>query len=276
MQSLISPTCVAFVALAALGANAQTVAILADVKGEATIAGTAAKLMSELSKDGSLELGREARASVMFLATGKEFSLRGPGSFRIDGDAIKAAQGAAPVARQTPWRVSSDVVVKVAQTAPASIRMRSALARVELVSPTRGKISTMKPSFAWQAGGVDAPVQFELVESDGTKQDTVISARAQGEKFALPANVSLRPGKTYRWSVKRSDNPENSAEASFATLADADLQRVSRQRPRENAAISDWVMYGLTLHDMGAYADAKVVWERLARVRPEFAELAKN
>jgi hypothetical protein len=256
-------------------AYAQTVAIVSDLKGEARIAGSPAKVMSELTKDSAIELGRDGRASVMFLASGKEFSVRGPGAFQIEGEGLKASVGAAPVARQTAWRVSNDVVVKVAETAPASIRMRSIAPRVELLSPTRGKLSNLKPSFAWTAGSADTTVQFELLEGD-TGRDVVIAARAQGDKFLLPANVSLRAGKTYRWSVKRSDNPDSAAEATFATLSDADLLRVTRQRPRDNAAISDWVMYGLTLHDMGAYADAKVVWERLAKVRPEFVELAKQ
>lgn len=271
--------CRLFVALASTWvgvAPAQTVAIISDIKGEARIAGSPAKVMSELPKDGTLELARDARASVMFLATGKEFSIRGPGSFTVESEAIKTSIGAAPVARQTAWRVSNDVIVKVSETAPASIRMRSVSPRIELVSPTRGKLSTLKPTFAWQGGGADAAVQFELVEGESQPREVVIAARATGEKFSLPPNVSLRPGKSYRWSVKRADNAENVAEAAFATFSDADILRIARQRPRENAPLSDWVMYGLTLHDMGAYADAKVVWERLAKVRPEFVELAKN
>jgi hypothetical protein len=252
-------------------ADAKPIAIIADTKGEVKVGAQAAKIMTELTRDSEVDLGADARASVMFIATGKEFSLRGPGRFVVEDAQVKAKAGPAPAARQTAWRVSNDVVVKVGETAPASIRMRSfAPPRVELVSPREGKLLQMKPVFTWQAGGSTVPVQFELVE--GTAE-SVISARAEGEKFVLPANVTLRPGKTYQWGVKRMDQPEQQARATFTTASADEITRLTKLKPKESAPIADWVMYGLTLHETGAFAEAKSVWERLAKVRPEFAEL---
>jgi hypothetical protein len=263
----------AWVVMVATAAQATPVAIIADSKGSVTLGAQAVKPLTELSQDALLDVAAGGRASIMFMASGKEFNILGPGQYRIAVDSVKAVSGAAPVARSTAWRVSTDAVVQVNKTAPASIRMRSiAPPRVELVAPRDGKLAHLKPRFQWQAGGPNTSVEFSLVEDN---RAPVISARAQGEVFDLPANVSLQPGKTYRWTVRRSDAPQLEAEGTFVTASNDELKRLAKVLPKEKAATSDWVMYALTLHEIGAHADARQVWDRLAKTNPAFADVGR-
>lgn len=255
-----------------LTVTARTVAILSDLKGSATLAGAPAKLMGELPANSTLEVAAEGVASVMFLVSGKEFTLKGPGKFQIGSDAIKALSGSAPTARQTPWKVSEDVMVKVSQTAPASIRMRSLGVKLEVVMPATGKVASLQPVFQWSGATPEMQVEFELAQADGVK---VISAKTQGERFTLPATTLLKAGTQYRWTVRPTSGATEIPQGEFETLSAKQIDRLNRLKPRDASPTSDWAMYALTLHDVGAYQEAKLVWQRLAKVRPEFAEFAR-
>ena len=47
-----------------------------------------------------------------------------------------------------------------------------------------------------------------------------------------------------------------------------------RRKPDDKAQFSDWLLYALTLKDVGADQDAGEIWAKLAKDRPDLPELA--
>ena len=93
---------------AALPGWAEGIAFLSNLKGDVAVDGNARPiLLAELSRCAKLVLGREAQASVMFVSSGKEYALKGPGEFLVKDTEIAASSGMPPMTRETAWRASS-------------------------------------------------------------------------------------------------------------------------------------------------------------------------
>ena len=133
-----------FIASAPQALAAGAVAFVTDLAGEVSVdGGSRPLLMAELAKGQRVAVRRGGALSVMYIQSGREFALKGPGDFTIGEREIVVASGTAPAARETPWRASGDVLVKVAQTQSASIRMRS-LAPVKADEPSALRHSLTK------------------------------------------------------------------------------------------------------------------------------------
>ncbi len=103
------------------------------MKGDVAVDGDSRPLLlAELAKGQKIVVSKDAQAAVMYIGSGKEFVLKGPGEFVVKDAEVGASSGAAPVARTTEWRASSKVLGQVAQTASASVRMRS-------IAPAEGR-----------------------------------------------------------------------------------------------------------------------------------------
>ena len=61
---------------------------------------------------------------------------------------------------------------------------------------------------------------------------------------------------------------------SFKTLPTHSLDLTQKRKPDDKAAFSDWLLYALTLKEVGADQDAGEVWAKLAKDRPDLPELA--
>lgn len=262
---------------AALAADA--VAFVTNLKGEVALdGGTRPLLMAELAKGQKIAVAKEATLSVMYIQSGKEYLLKGPGEFAVGEREITAGSGTPPSARETPWRASGDVLVKVAQTQSASIRMRSispakAAAPAALEFPVRGAVSSLQPVLRWTAA--DAKAMAEIVVSPvGAEGKPVVKAKAAGGAYKLPSR--LKPDAEYVWSVSIAGAELGSA--TFRTLPAASLEKADKRRPTDKAEFSDRVLYALLLQELGASQEASELWGRLAQERgdlPELAALAK-
>jgi hypothetical protein len=258
---------------------AGQVAFVTNVKGEVVVdGGSRPLLMSELGKGQKVTVGKEATLSVMFIQSGKEFVLKGPGDFAVGDREMIAGSGVPPTSRETPWRASSEVLVKVAQTQSASIRMRSmaparAAAPASLEFPVRGAVSTLQPVLRWAAGEVKAPGEIAIAVA-GAEDKPVVKARSAGGTLKVPSR--LKPDTEYVWSVTVAGTEVG--KASFRTLPAASIEKAEKRRPAENAEFSDRALYALLLQELGATQEAAEIWARLAQERsdlPEIAALAK-
>lgn len=261
-------------ALASVPAWAGGIAFISDVKGGAQLDGTApAKLLAELPAGAKLRLAPGAQVSVMYIATGREYVLKGPGDYELREKEVAAAQGAAPQARPTEWRASNQVLAQVSQTSAASVRMRSvAKARdaQPAAFPAEGSIATLQPTFRWS--GAAATGQFFLV-ADG-HEAPVHSAKTTGATYRLPAK--LKPDTEYYWRVSTTDG--DVASGRFRTLTADAVRTVEARRPAAKAGFSDRLLFALMLEEMGARQEARELFAALAQERtdlPELAALAK-
>lgn len=278
MRTIQSALFAALLAWALPLSAADPVAFFTNLKGEVALDGNPRPLLlAELSRGQKITLGPQASASVMFIASGKEYLLKGPAEFQIKDSEVAGSTPLPPQVRGTEWRTNSKVLVQVAQTSAASVRMRSLGKpregpRHTLLFPTEGKVATLQPMFRWRAA--DDREQGELTVLEVGSAKPAHLARASGGSYRLPA--MLKPDTEYAWSYAVGGNEVGSGR--FRTLPAASLREVDRRRPDARAAFSDRVLFALLLQDLGAVQEAREVWARLAEERadlPELAALAK-
>jgi len=254
----------------ALFAAQPGVAFVTDLKGEARLDTQRAALMSEVSEGQKLVLGNGAAVTLMFIQSGEEFQLPGPGDYLVRGREVVAAKpdGAKIVKRPTPWRTETTHLVNVAKTATASLRMRGITPAADgktlrLLSPSGDKVANLNPVLRWQGGA--APFRLE-VTLDGV---SIFASDKAASPFTMP--VKLLPGRQYAWTVKAGDS---AVSAEFVMLGADDLKRLSPLRPRVQTTFPDRLLYAVTLHGLGATSEARETFAQLAAARPDLPELA--
>jgi hypothetical protein len=183
-----------------------------------------------------------------------------------------------PTMRDTPWRVSSQTVAQIAQTSSASVRMRGVgnmrpeekLPVERLLYPLQTKVLNLQPVFRWASANAKGPFEFELLASDGGK--SLFKAKVAATTIKLPGNIKLLPDAEYNWTVGAAAAALGSG--SFKTLPMQSLELAQKRKPENKAQFSDWLLYALTLHELGAVQDAQEIWGKLAADRPDLPELA--
>ena len=259
---------------AALPAWAEGIAFLSNLKGEVAVDGNARPiLLAELSKGQRLVLGRDAQASVMFVTSGKEYSLKGPGEFLVKDNEVAASSGMPPMTRETAWRTSGKVLAQAAQTSAASVRMRSIVlpkadAAPRLLFPTQGNVASLQPTFRWRAA--DAKAQGEFVLLVAGQEKPVLTAKATNGMYRVPAK--LLPDTDYVWAVSVAGDEIGTGR--FRTLPADAVAQVEQRRPKDKADFSDRVLFTLMLQEMGAAQEAQESWSRLAQERTDLPELS--
>lgn len=260
------------------------VAFLTDLKGEAKVDGAPRPpIMSELARGQKLALGQNAQMSVMFIQSGEEFLLKGPGEFEIDkaGKTVSQLSKTGQITpRKTEWQISSQALVKVSKTASASIRMRGASPTAvpdtkvgALLYPVRGSISTLQPVLSWQAGGSAAADVAIALASEPDKPIAAGKGTGGSHKFS----TRLSPDTEYVWTV--SAGGTELGRGKFRTLSTEQIAQLDKRRPTEKSGFSDRLLYAITLNDLGATQEAQTLWAKLAAERsdlPELASLGRN
>ena len=288
--ALTTLTALTLVGMTAIGsAQTQTpgIAFITDVKGAATLDANKVNLMAELKKGARLGCAGTCEVGVMFLQSGKEFVLKGPGDFVVSDSEVAAKVGPPPKVRETEWKVSGKTVNALSQaTSSASIRMRSIgsgsaapapaapLPVERLLYPTMTTVVSLQPAFHWASANENGPFEFEL-KANATPAKNVYKAKANTVNVKLPNSVKLQPDTEYTWIVKAAGGAGLVVGTStFKTLTTAALEVVQKRKPADKAEFSDQLLYALTLQELGAQQDASEVFAKLAKDRPDLPELA--
>ena len=248
---------------------ADPVAFVSDFRGDVAMNGAGRPpFLAELIPGTKLVLGAEATATVMYVVSGEEFLLKGPGDFTVTRQGVKAVKGPAPAIRVPPLKASTTVLVQTSRTATASLRMRSAPAprgdRVGPLYPVNAKVASAQPVLRW-AG--DAGGTWTVVVSTAAGKEAFRGA-AKGTTLRLP--VRLAAGETFLWSVSAGSE---SGEARFETLP-ADAIAAADKARAAAKSFADRVLLAMFLQDLGAAHDSREVWAQLAAERPDIPELA--
>jgi len=267
------------ISAAAVSVQAQTgIAFITDVKGEAALDAGKASLMAEVKKGARINCARECAVGVMYLLSGKEYVVKGPGDFLVGDNEVTAKIGPPPTVRETKWKVSSQVVAQASQTSSASIRMRSLgtakpeipLPAERLIYPRDTRVASLQPAFRWTSVNAKGPFDFELKANGSAKP--VYKAKASTMNLNLPGSIRLQPDVEYSWAVR--SGATDVGMTSFRTLPAHAIDLTQKRKPDDRAAFSDWLLYALTLKEVGADQDAGEVWAKLAKDRPDLPELA--
>ena len=258
-------------ALAAHAAGADGIAFITNIKGEISVDGnTRPALLSELTRGQKIVVGKESQASVMYIASGKDYILRGPADYLVKDNEVTGSVAMPPVTRDTAWRTTNQVLAQVGQTSAASVRMRS-IGKPKgpepvLIYPTLGAVATLQPTLRWHADNAKADVMILAVGQD----KPLHQGKASSGAYKVPAR--LAPDTEYLWTVSVAGNELGSGK--FRTLSSDALSRLERHRPPDKSDFSDRLLFALMLQEMGAVQDARESWARLAQERADLPELA--
>ncbi len=260
--------------LAAPAFAADGIAFITNLKGDVAVDGNPRPpLLGEIIRGQKITVGRDSQASVMYIASGKEYVLKGPAEYLVKDTEISGSAGMPPITRETAWRTSNKVLVQVAQTSAASVRMRSIAqpkpdTEPRLLFPTQGSVATLQPTFRWRAP--DAKSQGEFVLLVAGQEKPVHVAKAAGGAYRIPAK--LVPDTDYVWTVTLAGQELGTGR--FRTLSHDALTQVEKRKPSDKAEFSDRVLFALMLQEVGATQEAHEAWAKLAQERADLPELA--
>jgi hypothetical protein len=253
-------------------AAAAAVALVTDLRGEARVAGgPQVAFLSELNPDARLMLEPSARITLIYVESGTEFTLSGPGEFVIEATQVRNSSGSPPSRRTVVARPDPVTVSRLADSATASVRMRSVTApqatsaRPELLYP-RARIAVLQPTLAWSADIPPGGFTVLVTAADGKP-----AWRGTAKATNLKVGAKLAPASRYTWSLMHGDTLLG--EASFETLPAESVRRAEAARAASRT-FSDRVLHALVLQELGAAQDARLAWAALSRERPELPELA--
>jgi hypothetical protein len=272
VREVIRAAAALLVAAVAFAARAEApVAFVADVKGNATIEGDGTLVfLAELSTGTKLLLGSGATVAVIYGASGTEFTLAGPGAFRIDKAEVSAEKGARPARTTVAALPDPTVVARVSRTATASLRMRGivppARAATALEYPVDTRVTSLQPEMRWKGDPAMEAATVILVDANGKE-----IWKASAKTVAIRPTVRLAPGTEYKWTVM---TPRGTlGEARFETLSAPIAAKAEKSRAAAKT-FPDRVLHAILLQDIGASQEAREAWAALARERPDLTELA--
>jgi hypothetical protein len=259
--------------------HAETAAMATDVVGGVTVSGSAGKskiaILGEIEAGTRLQLVDAARLVVIYLKSGDEYAMSGPGLIEFRANEPVAISGAAPAKRGNPLGKSGAAVrIKPIGVAQGAMVMRSArpAARIKLLGPIGPRILERVPEFRWQAVEPGLRYQFELEDETGR---VLFEVQVEGVAFKLPASIDLKEDAGYTWavSVRLTDGRRYMNSGNF-TIAPADVRaRVEAMRPASAAPVSERVVFAAWLEQAELKDEARKIWRALVSERPEDARL---
>jgi hypothetical protein len=268
---LVLVASLALVASAAF-ARAAPVALVTDVVGHAEQGGEALRILAEIDAGREIALQRDATVVVFYLADGNEWTLRGPGRYRLAAKAPEATAAGTPQATRRPGPPAyRDIRLRANRLQQGGLVMRAGAMDepMMLVAPVKGEV-LLSPDvvFRWMPLDGARVYQFELVDRAGRK---LVATETAETRFAPPPSVRLEPGRTYYWAV-RAHGP-TAAQPTFRlaefTVADEVVRRrLDAARPKPDAPFAERALFVALLEDVGARSEAGQERARLAAERP--------
>lgn len=262
------------VLLALFGPAALAGLLVTEVNGKAEIAGKGAvTTLAELADGERIAVSASALIVTVDLSSGREYVLKGGGSYVVAPGGPKAANGSTIEAKPLPIKnLPNFRAVKIAtnSVAQASLVMRGVHEAINpvLVFPVRTVVISKTPVFRWK--GVEAAVGYRLQVA--TLDDRMIwDVSTRETEIRLPAERELGPGESYQWRVEAlgAARSLSSAVARFSVAPPDAIERLDQLKPGVDAPFGRRVLYAMALREAGAAADAKVMWKALSLERPD-------
>jgi hypothetical protein len=265
--------CIGSLAALAAGTSALAapIALVTDGVGAAQHAGEPLRILSELEPGQELALAADTTVVVFYLVDGAEWTLRGPGRFRLVPRTPEALGAGTPPPQRRPGPAAyRDIRLRADRLQQGGIVLRSAADEpMALQAPAKGEV-VLSPDvrFRWKPLEAAGAYQFELVDQTGRK---ILAAETPDTELALPLAVQLEPGHTYYWAVRaRSANAAQPLYrvAEFRVIDAPTRRRIEAARPQADAPFSERALFIALLEDLGARSEAADQRSRLAVERP--------
>ncbi len=228
-------------------------------------------LFTTLEPGVQIGLGRGARLVATFYARGAELSFLGPARLKVGEEGIEMIYGLNPQERALhPQDVvaASQGITRRQQQAAISMRNID-----PLVSPVhQGAVRETTPEFEYS--GVTEGLFLAVFDRDAKL--VVRAPLAAGGSLRLAADQALRRGESYSWTLIEDDGtPKTVKRKVFRVLQEDEVALVDARRPPAEATVAQWALYAGLLESLWLRTEAKAVWARLARARPNDPTLAR-
>ena len=259
-------------------AASDVVAMLADVRGECEIETPDATRACAILD--YLEPGHGVRAlsgsiTIVYLRSSLSYEFAAPARVRIEEDAPVAAAGQrASGARLGMGGASGLRPIERSGLAQAATVVRGFRRKVELLSPSNGKLLVRRPEFRWRAPADAKDYEFVLSDEQGREIYRTTTSEAE---LSLPDALTLEADAYYEWRVSARFPSEGSrsASADFETISDTERRELEALRPSSNAAVGDRVVFATVLHQRGFRSAARAEWQSLSAARPNDPNLRR-
>ncbi|MFZ6656676.1 hypothetical protein [Undibacterium sp. TJN19] len=260
-------------------AHADTaVGMVLDLQGSGKIDvnGVSSKLqlLAYLQPRMQITVDAGARASLSLYATRSVYQVTGPAVVTVEKDSVVSLQG-----QKVVVKAMAEKLVRAAETSnviAGAVRMRQLPPRILLVTPEANSLLIAKhPAFNWIAAEV---AEYEVSIYD-LEDKLIVTEKVKENNWQLPEKLVLEDGTAYRWQisyVSPKDGKSYTARAEFRLASKADAASLLDLKPEENAALEEWVLYAAMLQNKRAYAEARAVWQLIARQRPDLLKLPET
>ncbi|BCB26526.1 hypothetical protein SKTS_14120 [Sulfurimicrobium lacus] len=271
---LIGLAAVLFSAVAAIAADRPAMVI--DLQGKVTLeSGGGAGgigILSTLSAGATLTLGPQARVVMVYLKSGDEYELAGPGRYQVGVVEPEAISGAKPIKHKTALASYGAGRINPMGKVQAGLVMRGGTIKsLRLLEPSGSLVSSERPTFRWEAVPGAKSYHFELDNDTGA---TMAEGTVNEPVFSLPAGVVLAEKMPYSWGVETSvDGRQYAKWHQFSVLDKGERERLEKLKPGDNATFGERVLYAAMLEEMGLREDARPLWKTLAMERPDDTRL---
>lgn len=243
-------------------------AMVADLQGKAVVeGGENVGILSPLSSGVTLALNPQAKLVMVYLKSGDQYELTGPGRYQVGAAAPQALSGAQPVRRKTALAGYGTGRINPVGKVQAGLLMREAeIKSLKLLSPSGSHVATERPVFRWEPVPGAAAYHVELDNDAGA---TVAEGNVGETRFTLPDGVALAEKTHYSWSVDTTVNGQHYVKwGQFSLLGKSERERVEKLKPAPDAPFAERVLYAAMLEEMGLRDDARPWWQALAAERP--------
>jgi hypothetical protein len=249
----------------------QPVAMVTEVAGEGEILrdGHASnlRLLAELEPSARVRLKKNARAVVLYLQSGDQYALAGPGSYTLGQDRPQAEKQVTAPMRLGPvtGKDGKAMQIRNANLSQAGIVMRTVGRRPIRAKHPVGAVTLATPSlFEWEAIGKNVDYEFVLKDESG---NTIFSRIVSENKLSLPVDIALDAGAAYRWSVSaRGADGSRFLSVYGFRVADLDTRAgFDNFTPAETATVAERVAFTAWLEQSGLSEEAARYWGELSK-----------
>jgi len=254
-------------------AMASPVAMVTDKQGKVSTAGNDVALFSELEAGSQLELSSQSKLTLVYLETGKEYSLQGPLSVKLTANA--------PAAGKTNIQPSNElystaVIASTSDYSQAAIVMRAANEAVnvlQIIQPKNTKLFEQTPELSWQSLGKGYNYRIEVLSADG---DSLFLTETESDSVQIPKQTKLPKNDLITWEIEATRGTRthyNSAD--FIIADDKTVQKIKKAAPKKSS-FSQLAFYAGMLEKNGFNQEARKFWLKLNRLRPGNNDIQKK
>jgi hypothetical protein len=243
-----------------------------DVLGSVIADGTSkVRILDEIQDNTLIHIFQGAKLVAVDLANGIEYTIKGPGKFRILASVPKSMSGTNIVeAKPLPAKNLPLVKISRSSTSQASMVMRNVRSSHVPVpmSPVQTAVLTETPKLHWQPVDDASNYRVTIFRNDGSEQWV---GEGSVTELEVPTEAKLRSGMSYVWQIEAMGPAYlmSSATARFSVITEEAKERLKSFQPDADSSKSRQILYALQLQDAGANEDAQRYWRYLLKEHPD-------